>query len=122
MKTMRQVSEMDGRVAADKRGYALNVHCERGHTGNRCYVRAISGWWQCQGCLDFVAADVLLERQTCAAEARSYVVDGHRDTSFDLACGTAAALSVVRKKSVCVETLVGGRVVERLHVSTILEV
>jgi len=100
-------------VLVDHLGYARHVSCEKGHAGNRRYVRALSGWWQCQGCNDFVAAGVLLERQ-----GRSYAVDGHCDLDFGQACGTAAALSVVSGKTVCVETRSCGRIVERLYVST----
>jgi len=48
---------------------------------------------------------------------RTYVVLGKRLRDFDAAAAYAVAQSVSRHESVCIETVVRGRVVERIDVT-----
>jgi|WetSurMetagenome_2_1015567.scaffolds.fasta_scaffold116164_2 hypothetical protein len=49
--------------------------------------------------------------------ARTYVVLGKRLRDFDAAAAYSVAQSVSRHETVCVETVVRGRVVERIDVT-----
>lgn len=50
----------------------------------------------------------------------TYVVGEKGSVSFDAACGHAATLSIARRESVCIETMVAGKVVERIDVTAAL--
>jgi hypothetical protein len=49
-------------------------------------------------------------------------VAGNSTWDFDRAAGRAVALSVARHESVCIETIVNGRVVERIDVPAVLSI
>ena len=56
------------------------------------------------------------------AAGREYRVFGKSTWDFDRAAGRAVALSVARRESVCIETIVNGRVVERIDVAAALSI
>jgi hypothetical protein len=56
------------------------------------------------------------------AAGREYRVAGKTTWDFDRAAGRAVALSVARHESVCIETIVNDRVVERIDVQAALSI
>lgn len=54
--------------------------------------------------------------------SRRYRCAGKESVDFDRSSGRAVALSIARKESVCIETLVGGTVVERIDVTAALSI
>jgi len=56
------------------------------------------------------------------AAGREYRVAGKSTWDFDRAAGRAVALSIARKESVCIETVVRGQVVEMIDVTAALSI
>jgi hypothetical protein len=56
------------------------------------------------------------------AAGREYRVAGKTTLDFDRAAGRAVALSIARKESVCIETVVRGQVVEMIDVTAALSI
>jgi hypothetical protein len=54
------------RIDTTTEGYAIRVRCGKGHSGNQGYVLHSRGYWQCQGCGDFVGSADLADRQRAA--------------------------------------------------------
>jgi hypothetical protein len=55
-------------------------------------------------------------------QRRTYVVDQQRFRDFDGAAGRAIALAVRRREVVCIETVVGEDIVERIDVNAALSI
>ena len=53
----------------EKNGYAVNVKCDKGHSGNRGYALSQRGWYQCQGCGDFLSTASIIASQAAQKEA-----------------------------------------------------
>ena len=51
------------KIKTTPRGYAIGVACHHNHAGNTGYVLSQRGWWQCQGCGNFLAADTVARLQ-----------------------------------------------------------
>lgn len=54
--------------------------------------------------------------------ARRYQCAGKESIDFDRSAGRAVALSIARGESVCIETVVNGKVVERIDVTAALSI
>jgi hypothetical protein len=55
--------------------------------------------------------------ETAKQQRHTFSVDGQRFRLWESAAGRAVALAVQRREVVCIETVVGGEVIERLDVT-----